>query len=97
MVEHIRDRGRRKFLFGAAASAASMALGDPAAQALQALAPMSGLRGRYLTHVSIVRVNQIEVTPTKNIGQDEAPDNRPERIKSRRDAFAHGCPNGKMT
>jgi hypothetical protein len=58
---------------------------------------MSGLRGRYLTHVSVVRVNQIEVTPTRSIGEDEAADNRPERIRSRRDAFARGCPEGKMT
>ena len=97
MLKNTADRGRRNFLIGAAASAASLALQDPAAEALQALTPMSGLRGRYLTHVSVVRVNQIEVTPTKNIGQDEAADNRPERIRSRRDAFARGCPNEKMT
>jgi len=42
-------------------------------------------------------VNQIEVRPTCNIGEDEASDNRPERIRSRRDAFARGCPNGTMT
>jgi len=42
-------------------------------------------------------VNQIEVTPTRNIGEDEAVDNRPERVRSRRDAFARGCPNGRMT
>ena len=33
----------------------------------------------FLTHVSVVRVNQIEVTPTRSIGEDEAADNRPER------------------
>jgi hypothetical protein len=57
----------------------------------------SAMRGRYLTHVSVVRVNQIEVTPDRSIGEDEASDNRPERIRSRRDAFAKGCPDGKMT
>ncbi|MBB6145364.1 hypothetical protein HNQ77_003322 [Silvibacterium bohemicum] len=55
------------------------------------------MRGRFLTHVSIVRVNQIEVTPTRSIGEDEAIDNRPERIRSRRAAFAAGCPDGRMT
>ena len=53
--------------------------------------------GRFLTHVSIVRVNQIEVTPTRSIGEDEAVDNRPELIRARRDAFAAGCPGGRMT
>ena len=55
------------------------------------------MRGRFLTHISVVRVNQIEVTPARSIGQDEAIDNRPERIRSRREAFARGCPDGRMT
>src|SRR3569833_2873201 len=97
MPDYREDRGRRKFLVGAATCAASVALGNPATRALQAAPVASGLRGRYLTHVSVVRVNQIEVTPTKNLGQDEAADNRPERSRSRRDAFARGCPGGKMT
>jgi hypothetical protein len=90
--ESIRPISRRHFIAGAAASAASVALADPAAN----LAP-SPLRGRFLTHVSVLRVNQIEVTPTRSIGQDEVADNRPERIRSRREAFARGCPQGKMT
>ena len=57
----------------------------------------SAFQGRFLTHVSVVRVNQIEVTPTRSIGQDESADNRPERIRGRREAFARGCPDGKMT
>lgn len=84
---------RRGFLGGAAATGASLALmGRRPAFAADAL-----MRGRFLTHVSVVRVNQIEVTPTRSIGQDEVIDNRPERIRSRRDAFARGCPNGRMT
>jgi hypothetical protein len=79
--------------FGAAATGASMALtGAERLAAADAL-----LRGRFLTHVSVVRVNQIEVTPTRSIGEDEAIDNRPERIRSRREAFARGCPDGRMT
>ena len=66
------------------------------APSLNAFAP-TPLTGRYITHVSIVRVNQIEVTPTRNIGQDEVPDNSIARIQSRRGAFARGCPNGRMT
>ncbi|GGG88862.1 hypothetical protein GCM10011585_36200 [Edaphobacter dinghuensis] len=58
---------------------------------------MSPLQGRFLTHVSVVRVNQIEVTPTRSIGEDEHLDNSPGHIRSRREAFARGCPNGKMT
>jgi Domain of Unknown Function with PDB structure (DUF3863)/Domain of Unknown Function with PDB structure (DUF3864) len=90
------DLNRRQFLLGAAASAASIALADPAAGLPLASTPPP-LRGRFLTHVSILRVNQIEVTPTRNIGEDESVDNRPERVRSRREAFARGCPQGKMT
>jgi len=56
-----------------------------------------GLRGRFVTHVSVVRVNQIEVTRTRNIGEDEVPFNSPDHIRSRRDAFGKGCPDGRMT
>ena len=50
-----------------------------------------------VTHVSVVRVNQIEVTPTRNLGEDEAPLNSPDHIRHRREAFAAGWPGGKMT
>ncbi|MBS1805295.1 MAG: DUF3863 domain-containing protein [Acidobacteria bacterium] len=89
-------KNRRDFLIGAAASGAALAISNPAG-AFAAASQLPPLRGRYLTHVSVVRVNQIEITPTRNKGEDEAADNRPERIKSRRDAFARGCPEGKMT
>ncbi len=90
------DWTRRKFLSGAAISAASLAVGAPQMRGAAKAHP-SAFRGRFLTHVSVVRVNQIEVTPNRSIGEDEAADNRPERIRSRRDAFARGCPDGKMT
>lgn len=86
------DCNRREFLRNALASAGAFAVARNSA-----LAAVPALRGRFLTHVSVVRVNQIEVTPTRSIGQDESADNRPERIRSRRDAFARGCPNGRMT
>jgi len=88
---------RREFLNAAANSAAAFAMAGPGPGALGAIESPSGLRGRFVTHVSVVRVNQIEVTPDRSIGDDEVADNRPERIRSRREAFARGCPGGKMT
>jgi Domain of Unknown Function with PDB structure (DUF3863)/Domain of Unknown Function with PDB structure (DUF3864) len=85
---------RRLFLQGMAGTAASLAASQSQAFALAAPSP---LNGRFITFVSVVRVNQIEVTPQKNIGEDEVPDNTPVKIQARRDAFTKGCPNGKMT
>jgi hypothetical protein len=87
---------RRQFLSGATAAAALPLIGQ-GEHALAADANSPALRGRFLTHVSVVRVNQIEVTPTRSIGEDEAPDNSTDHIRSRREAFARGCPDGKMT
>jgi len=86
---------RRSFLQSAACSSAAVALAGPV-NSLAAPVP-GGLHGRFLTHISVVRVNQIEVTPTRNIGEDEAPLNSPDHIRSRSDAFRRGSPNGKMT
>jgi hypothetical protein len=88
---------RRQFLNRAAASAGSLALATTAKNALGAVVTPPALQGRFLTHVSVVRVNQIEVTPNRSIGLDEVADNRPERIRGRREAFARGCPDGRMT
>jgi uncharacterized protein DUF3863/uncharacterized protein DUF3864 len=88
---------RRKFLRGAAGSAASLTFAGFANGALAYGAGKSALQGRFVTHVSVVRVNQIEVTPTRSIGEDEAADNSPDHIRSRREAFTRGCPEGKMT
>src|SRR3954466_8665788 len=74
---------RRQFLTRAASAALSAALPLPAHSATALGAGVAGLHGRYITHVSIVRVNQIEVTPTRSIGQDEVPDNSIARIQSR--------------
>jgi hypothetical protein len=86
---------RRDFVNRAIGSAASLALAGRGALALPSATP--ALRGRFVTHVSVVRVNQIEVTPTRNIGEDEAPLNSPDHIRHRREAFAAGWPGGKMT
>jgi hypothetical protein len=84
---------RREFLGGAVGTAAALGLGGVGSFAETG----SGLRGRFLTHVSVVRVNQIEVTPTKSIGEDESGDNSPARIRGRQEAFRRGAPSGKMT
>jgi hypothetical protein len=87
---------RRRFVGEAAGAAATLAMTAQGVQA--AVAPRgTGLLGRFLTHVSVVRVNQIEVTPTRSIGLDESDDNSPALIRARREAFARGCPDGKMT
>ncbi len=83
---------RRKFLNRAAALTLATPLGKSPASLNEA-----ALRGRFLTHISVVRVNQIEVSPTRSIGQDESSENSPDRIRSRREAFARGCPDGRMT
>lgn len=84
---------RRQLLRQASLTAASLAI----ATGTKSQAPANPLQGRFLTHVSVLRVNQIEVTPTRSIGEDEVADNRPERVRSRREAFARGCPNSRMT
>ncbi len=83
---------RRQFLTRGAGALAASACGHDAWCA--APAPF---QGRYLTHISVVRVNQVEVTPTHSIGEDEAPLNSPQHIRPRREAFARGCPDGRMT
>ena len=88
---------RRSFLGGAAGSAASLALGGQGLSSHAFAKGLSPLRGRFVTHVSVVRVNQIEVNRDRSIGEDESGDNSPSHIQSRREAFARGCPDGRMT
>ncbi len=88
---------RRKFLNRAAGSACALAVASPGQTPEPAAPASSPLRGRFVTHISVVRVNQIEVTPSRSIGEDEAPANSPQHIRSRREAFARGCPDGRMT
>jgi hypothetical protein len=90
-------RTRRQFLRDAAGTAGALALLGAGRYARGAEDAASGLRGRYVTHISVVRVNQIEVTRTRSIGEDEAPQNSPQHIRSRREAFRRGCPDGRMT
>src|SRR5947209_2228675 len=92
-----RELTRRQFLNGAMGSVASLALAGVAGNPLAYAAATTPFSGRFVTHVSVVRVNQIEVTPTHSIGEDEVGDNTPAHIRSRREAFERGCPGGRMT
>lgn len=89
-------RTRRRFLRDAVSVAGSTAA-SATGFADVGVGMATPMRGRFLTHVSVVRVNQIEVTRTRSIGEDEAALNSPEHIRSRREAFARGCPEGRMT
>jgi len=93
---------RRTFIKAAGFAAAGAGLHRP----LEAMAkmpstepapagPLSGKR--VLTFNSIIRVNQIEVTRTRNEGVDEYDRHSPENINALRDAFANGWPGAPMT
>jgi hypothetical protein len=88
---------RRKFLNRAAGTAGAIAAASWGGDAFGWGAPVSPFLGRYVTHISVVRVNQVEVTPHRNLGQGEAPLNSPKHIRARREAFGRGCPDGRMT
>jgi hypothetical protein len=61
-------------------------------------AAMRSLDGRrILTFNSVIRVNQIEVTRTRNEGFDEAAIHTPENVRALREAFAAGWPGAPMT
>jgi hypothetical protein len=58
-------------------------------------APLAGRR--ILTFNSVIRVNQIEVTRTRNEGFDEADRHTPANVRALREAFAAGWPGAPMT
>ena len=60
-----------------------------------ATGPLSGRR--ILTFNWVIRVNQIEVTRTRNEGFDEHDRRSPENMKALREAFAAGWPGAPMT
>ncbi|WP_214653020.1 DUF3863 domain-containing protein [Mucilaginibacter segetis] len=58
----------------------------------------SGLMGnRFLTFNTVIRVNQIEVSRDRSIGNDERSLHTPARVIAFRNAVAKGFPGGKMT
>ena len=52
---------------------------------------------RYFTYIGFVRVNQIEVSRDKNVGEDERSANTPELVQLMRDSFGKAFPGGRMT
>jgi hypothetical protein len=55
-------------------------------------APRSLNGRRILTFNSVIRVNQIEVTRTRNQGDDEADLHTPDSLRALRESFAAGWP-----
>ena len=92
---------RRDFLKLAAAGALAVQplAGAPhPGQGTETRAVQKSLSGRrILTFNSVIRVNQIEVTRTRNEGFDEADRHTPENVLALRDAFAAGWPGAPMT
>ena len=52
---------------------------------------------RFLTFNTVIRVNQIEVSRDRSVGEDERPLHTPARVIAFRNAVAEGFPGGKMT
>jgi hypothetical protein len=88
---------RRQFLNGVAGTAAALGVPRFGHGSMGNERSPSPFHGRFLTHVSLVRVNQIEVTPERSIGVDEPMKNSPDRVRAHREAFARGWPGGRMT
>jgi len=52
---------------------------------------------RFLTFNTVIRVNQIEVSRNRNVGQDERQLHTPAKVIAFRDAIAQGFPGGRIT
>jgi hypothetical protein len=52
---------------------------------------------RFLTFNAVIRVNQIEVSRDRNVGEDERNLHTPERVLKFRDAVEKGFPGSRMT
>ncbi|HEY0271566.1 MAG TPA: DUF3863 domain-containing protein [Chitinophaga sp.] len=90
---------RKHFLRLSSTLAAGMLTGMPGRALSAALAPAAnGLMGhRFLTFNCVIRVNQIEVSRDRNVGQDERSLHTPARVSAFREAVAAGFPGAKMT
>ena len=60
-------------------------------------APISLMGNRFLTFNCVIRMNQIEVSRDKNVGEDERSLHTPERLEAFRDAIENGFPGAKIT
>jgi hypothetical protein len=66
-------------------------------RAQQNNANLTLMGNRFLTFNTVIRVNQIEVSRDRNVGQDERPLHTPAKVIAFRNAIAKGFPGGKMT
>lgn len=57
--------------------------------------PLMG--NRFLTLNTVIRVNQIEVSRDRNVGEDERSMHTPQRVIAFREAIAKGLPGAKIT
>ena len=75
-----------------------LAQGGVGASAARGRAAGDGLMGgRFLTFNCVIRVNQIEVSRDRNVGEDERSLHTPQRVEDFRAAVARGFPGAKMT
>jgi hypothetical protein len=103
---------RREFFCAAATSIPSLALGKAALGPMRHATdashniasgttaekrPLTLWNNRFLALATVVRVNQIEATRTRSIGQDETALNTPGAVEAFRRAFAAGWPGGRLT
>ena len=90
---------RKQFIGISAAAFASVAVPANAInKAAGFLIHGSELYGkRYLTFNCIIRVNQIEVSRNKNVGEDERALHTPAKMKQFRSAIQKGYPGAKIT
>jgi hypothetical protein len=96
------EQNRRHFLGTILAATAATATGNLQAKDTLEVRTASDKRvrligNRFLTFNAVVRVNQIEATRSRLIGQDEASLHTPEVAQAFRDAFEKGWPGGRMT
>jgi hypothetical protein len=63
----------------------------------QHLSTLTLMGNRFLTFNTVIRVNQIEVSRDRNVGEDERALHTPEKVVAFRNAVAEGFPGGKMT
>lgn len=59
--------------------------------------PTELMGNRFLTFNTIIRVNQIEVTRNKNLGEDERSAHTPERVIAFREAISSEYPDARIT
>lgn len=92
---------RRDFLKLATAAAVSarplLAAAHQGAGTPVQAAPTSLAGRRILTFNSVIRVNQIEATRSRNEGSDESERHTPANVQALRAAFAEGWPGAPMT